>query len=71
MELATLPRDATDQDFALVCYNCAQTPTLSLNVTPASLEMCAPDDAVYKLDVGSKKITRPLPRGWRRRVDGV
>lgn len=53
MELATLPRDATDQDFALVCYKFAQTPTLSLNVTPASLEVCTPDDMVYKLDVGS------------------
>jgi hypothetical protein len=45
--------DGTDQDFALVCYNCAQTPTFSLNVTPASLNICAPDDAVYNVDVGS------------------
>jgi hypothetical protein len=45
--------DDTDQDFALVCYNCAQTPTFSLNVTPASLDVCAPSDAVYNVDVGS------------------
>jgi hypothetical protein len=45
--------DGTDQDFALVCYNCAQTPTFSLNVTPASLDVCAPADAVYNVDVGS------------------
>jgi hypothetical protein len=45
--------DATDQDFALVCYNCTQTPTFSLNVTPAALDVCAPSDALYNVDVGS------------------
>lgn len=45
--------DGTDQDFALVCYNCAQTPTYSLNVTPATLDICAPDNAVYDVAVGS------------------
>jgi hypothetical protein len=45
--------DGTDQDFALVCYNCAQTPTFSLNVTPPSLNVCAPRDAVYNVEVGS------------------
>lgn len=45
--------DETDQDFALVCYNCAQTPTYSLEVTPPSLDICAPGDAVYNVNVGS------------------
>ncbi len=45
--------DNTDQDFALVCYNCAQTPTFSLQVKPYAMDVCAPDDAVYIADVGS------------------
>ncbi len=45
--------DATDQDFAIVCYNCAQTPTFTLSSTPTSLEVCSPDDAVFNLDVNS------------------
>lgn len=45
--------DETDQDFALVCYNCAQTPTYSMDVTPPSLDVCAPDDAVYTVNVSS------------------
>jgi hypothetical protein len=45
--------DGTDQDFTLVCYNCAQTPTFSVSVTPGSLDLCAPGDAVYSVDVGS------------------
>ncbi len=45
--------DSTDQDFAIVCYNCAQTPTYSIDVTPASLDICAPTDAVYDVNVAS------------------
>ncbi len=45
--------DTTDQDFALVCYNCAQNPDFTLTATPASLEICAPDAAVYTADIGS------------------
>ena len=45
--------DGTDQDFAIVCYNCAQTPTFSVDVTPTSLDVCAPADAVYDVDVAS------------------
>ncbi len=45
--------DGTDQDFALICYNCAQTPSFSLTVTPSSLDVCAPNDAVYNADVGA------------------
>lgn len=43
--------DGTDQDFAIVCYNCAQTPTFSLDVTPTSLDICAPADAAYDVNV--------------------
>ena len=42
-----------DQDFALVCYNCALFPDFSLTAEPTSLAMCVPDDAVYDILVGS------------------
>jgi len=45
--------DGTDQDFALVCYNCAREPTFTLNADPLDVQVCTPDDAVYELDVGS------------------
>jgi hypothetical protein len=45
--------DTTDQDFALVCYNCAQNPDFTLTATPASLEICAPANAVYTANIGS------------------
>jgi uncharacterized repeat protein (TIGR01451 family) len=45
--------DATDQDFAIVCYNCAQEPTFTLQSTPSNIEVCSPDDAVYDFDIGS------------------
>ena len=45
--------DGTDQDFAIVCYNCAQTPTYSIDVTPTTLDICTPADAVYTVDVAS------------------
>ncbi len=45
--------DPTDQDFALVCYNCAQNPDFTLAATPASQDICAPADAVYTVNVGS------------------
>ncbi len=45
--------DATDQDFALVCYNCAQEPTFTLTTRKRSLEVCAPNDATYNLTIGS------------------
>ena len=35
--------DATDQDFALACYNCLRVPDFSLAVEPSNLQMCAPD----------------------------
>lgn len=45
--------DDTDQDFALVCYNCVQEPTFSLNVVPDEVAVCAPNSAVYTVNVGS------------------
>jgi len=45
--------DATDQDFAVVCYNCAQDPSFTLGVSPSPQDLCAPADAVYTVDVGS------------------
>jgi hypothetical protein len=45
--------DATDQDFGFICYNCAQEPTFTLNATPANIQVCSPDDAVYDFDIGS------------------
>ncbi len=45
--------DGTDQDFALVCYNCAQDPTFTLALTPSDQEICTPADAQYMVDVGS------------------
>jgi len=35
--------DATDQDFALVCYNCLQQADFTLTVEPQSGAVCAPD----------------------------
>jgi hypothetical protein len=43
--------DGTDQDFALVAYNAAEEPGFAINAAPSSQEVCAPDDAVYELDI--------------------
>jgi hypothetical protein len=43
----------TDQDFALVCYNCALFPDFTLTAEPSNLAICAPNDAVYEILVGS------------------
>ena len=52
--------DGTDQDFAIVCYNCAQTPTYTLSVAPDNQEICAPADAVYSVNVGSNPRVQRL-----------
>jgi serine protease AprX len=44
--------DPTDQDFALVCYNCALEPTFTVAAAPATQSLCAPADAVFQIDVG-------------------
>ncbi len=43
--------DATDQDFAVVCYNCAEEPGFRVEVNPDSAAVCTPDDAVFNVDV--------------------
>jgi hypothetical protein len=43
--------DETDQDFALVCYNCDLVPGFALATSPATINTCAPDDASYVIDV--------------------
>ncbi|HEX4954107.1 MAG TPA: S8 family serine peptidase [Thermoanaerobaculia bacterium] len=43
--------DGTDQDFALVCSNCALQPDFSLSA-PGTQSVCAPADAVYTINVG-------------------
>lgn len=45
--------DPTDQDFVLVCYNCALGADFTLSSTPTSQAICAPDEAVYDITVGS------------------
>jgi len=44
--------DATDQDFALVCYNCALEPGFTLRVTPTATAVCAPQYAQYQVEIG-------------------
>lgn len=43
--------DGTDQDFALVCYNCRQNSDFALAATPRTQAVCVPDDAAYTLNV--------------------
>jgi serine protease AprX len=43
--------DDTDQDFALVCYNCASQPDFDLTVQPKIQALCAPVQAVYTATV--------------------
>ena len=45
--------DPTDQDFALVCTNCALNPDFTLALTPPSVAVCAPNDAQYTVNVGN------------------
>lgn len=45
--------DLTDQDFALVCYNCVLSPDFTLQVTPPTQDICAPSNAVYTVNVGA------------------
>lgn len=52
--------DSTDQDFALVCYNCV-TGSFASAVAPASVEVCAPEEAQFTIDVtGSFGFAQPV-----------
>lgn len=44
--------DPTDQDFALVCYNCVREP-FDLAVSPATQGICQPDPAAYTVTIGA------------------
>ena len=41
--------DPTDQDFALVCYNCSLEADFTLQVTPVTQALCQGDSATYTL----------------------
>jgi hypothetical protein len=43
--------DATDQDFALVCYNCTEGDSFSLDVNPDNAAICTPEDGLYEVTV--------------------
>jgi hypothetical protein len=43
--------DETDQDFALVCYNCEFAEGFALTPDPVTRYVCAPDDAGYSIEV--------------------
>ena len=43
--------DATDQDFALVCGNCAFAPGFDLDPRPVTRYVCAPEATTYAIDV--------------------
>ena len=45
--------DLTDQDFALVCYNCLLEPDFALTATPTNRNVCTPRLANYTVDVSS------------------
>ncbi len=45
--------DTTDQDFAIVCYNCVLQPDFVLSAQPDTQAVCAPNDAVYDVIVES------------------
>ncbi len=45
--------DTTDQDFALVCTNCAEQADFTLAVAPSTQAVCAPADATFAVEVGS------------------
>lgn len=58
--------DSTDQDFALVCSNCAETASFGLSTDVVSQNVCAPTAASYDVDLTSilgfsESVTLSLP----------
>jgi serine protease AprX len=45
--------DGTDQDFALVCYNCALEPDFTLAITPGLAAICGIGQSAFDVTVGS------------------
>lgn len=44
--------DAIDQDFSVVCYNCASEPDFSMAIEPTSIEVCAPASTECTVTIG-------------------
>ncbi|MDP7006228.1 MAG: S8 family serine peptidase [Phycisphaerales bacterium] len=44
--------DDVDQDFSVVCYNCASEPGFSISINPSSQSVCAPSSVDYTVSVG-------------------
>jgi serine protease AprX len=44
--------DGIDQDFSVVCFNCASEPDFSMAIAPSSIEVCAPTSAEATLSIG-------------------
>lgn len=44
--------DSIDQDFSVVCYNCAAEPGFSISVDPSSQSVCAPESVDYSVTIG-------------------
>lgn len=45
--------DMTDQNFALICSNCALFPDFTLAAAPTNQSICVPDDALFDITVGN------------------
>jgi hypothetical protein len=43
--------DDVDQDFALVCYNCALVPDFALSADPTTVDICAPGSGATTVEV--------------------
>ena len=50
--------DGTDQDFAVVCYNCAEEPGFLVSAKPPEVDICAPEDSHANND---GCVNPPLP----------
>ena len=58
--------DSTDQDFALICSNCAETASFGLSTDTGSQSVCAPATASFDVDLTSilgfsESVTLSLP----------
>ncbi|MDC8011082.1 S8 family serine peptidase [Tahibacter soli] len=45
--------DATDQDFALVCYNCTQDPDFYVAASNPTQALCGPGTATWPIEIGA------------------
>jgi hypothetical protein len=64
--------DDTDQDFALICYNCTLTPNFMLHIAPPTQSLCAGTNAFFTLPTTSiSGFTHPLALETTGAPDGV